>query len=145
MLKILINNEEVVCDKQLEIKEEMLSTSSCILNNCYPKSWENTKDYTNQYYYPKDYSKCVIKDEVNVPAEEGEYATGTNLNINVDNTKEWEYQLQGDTQQEGTPTPSNPPRAETMKPYSHPKAATTEPVTAMESASPIYGVEQKML
>ena len=63
MLKILINNEEVVCDKQLEIKEEMLSTSSCILNNCYPKSWENTKDYTRQYYYPKDYSKCVIYDE----------------------------------------------------------------------------------
>ena len=60
MLKILINNEEVVCDKQLEIKEEMLSTSSCILNNCYPKSWENTKDYTSQYYYPKDYSKCLI-------------------------------------------------------------------------------------
>ena len=60
MLKILINNEEVVCDKQLEIKEEMLSTSSCILNNCYPKSWENTKDYTSQYYYPKDYSRCLI-------------------------------------------------------------------------------------
>jgi hypothetical protein len=60
MLKITINNEEVVCDKQLEIKEEMLSTSSCILNNCYPKSWENTKDYTSQYYYPKDYSKCLI-------------------------------------------------------------------------------------
>lgn len=63
MLKIYINGEEVVCDKQLEIKEEMLSTSSCILNNCYPKSWENTKDYTSQYYYPKDYSKCVIYDE----------------------------------------------------------------------------------
>ena len=63
MLKILINNEEVVCDKQLEIKEEMLSTSSCILNNCYPKSWENTKDYTSQYYYPKDYSKCLIYNE----------------------------------------------------------------------------------
>jgi hypothetical protein len=106
MLKILINNEEVVCDKQLEIKEEMLSTSSCILNNCYPKSWENTKDYTSHYYYPKDYSKCVIKDEVNVPAEEGEYATGTNLNINVDNTKEWNYQLQGDTQQNASILPS---------------------------------------
>lgn len=114
MLKILINNEEVVCDKQLEIKEEMLSTSSCILNNCYPKSWENTKDYTSQYYYPKDYSKCVIKDEIDIPAEEGEYATGTNLNINVDNTKEWSYQLQGDTQQEGTPTPSNPQDVEVV-------------------------------
>ena len=106
MLKITINNEEVVCDKQLEIKEEMLSTSSCILNNCYPKSWENTKDYTSQYYYPKDYSKCVIYDEVNVPAEEGEYATGTNLNINVNNTKEWSYQLEGDTQQNTSILPS---------------------------------------
>ena len=80
MLKILINNEEVVCDKQLEIKEEMLSTSSCILNNCYPKSWENIKDYTSQYYYPKDYSKCLIyKDVPILPKEytEVDYIEGT--------------------------------------------------------------------
>ena len=70
MLKIYINGEEVVCDKQLEIKEEMLSTSSCILNNCYPKSWENTKDYTSQYYYPKDYSKCLIYNDDNLNSEE---------------------------------------------------------------------------
>ena len=60
MIKILINNEEVVSNHNLEIKEEMLSTSSTILKNCYPKSWENDKDYVSRYYYPKDYSKCEI-------------------------------------------------------------------------------------
>lgn len=60
MLRILINNEEVVCDNVLEITEEMLTTSSTILNNCYPKSWEQDHDYTSRFYYPKDYSKCLI-------------------------------------------------------------------------------------
>ena len=60
MIKILIDNEEVVSDSNLQIKEEMLSTSSTILKNCYPKSWEDTKDYTNNFYFPKDYSKCKI-------------------------------------------------------------------------------------
>ena len=58
-MKIIINNEEVVCSNKITIKEEMLNTSSTILNNCYPLSWEDTKDYT-QYYYPEDYSKCLI-------------------------------------------------------------------------------------
>lgn len=61
-MKILINNEEVVCSNKITIKEEMLNTSSTILNNCYPLSWETTKNYT-QYYYPEDYSKCEIYDE----------------------------------------------------------------------------------
>jgi len=61
-MKILINNEEVVCSNKITIKEEMLNTSSTILNNCYPLSWEDTKDYT-QYYYPEDYSKCLIYDD----------------------------------------------------------------------------------
>lgn len=60
MIKILINDEEVVCDKNLVIKQEMLTTPSIILNNVYPKSWENTKDYTSKFYYPKDYSMCKI-------------------------------------------------------------------------------------
>jgi len=60
MLNIYINNEEVVCDNKFEITEEMLATSSTILNNCYPKSWENDKDYTSRFYYPQDYSKCKI-------------------------------------------------------------------------------------
>ena len=63
MIKVFINEEEVVSDKNLNIEEELLSTSSTILNNCYPKSWENDKDYTSKFYYPKDYSKCKILDD----------------------------------------------------------------------------------
>lgn len=61
MLKIMINNEEVVSSKDIKIKEEMLSTSSTILNNCYPKTWEVDKDYVSRFYYPEDYSKCTIE------------------------------------------------------------------------------------
>ena len=60
MIKILINEEEVVSNSTLTIEEEMLSTSSTILKNCYPKSWEDDKDYVSRYYFPKDYSKCEI-------------------------------------------------------------------------------------
>lgn len=64
-LKMLINEEEVVCNKNFTITEEMLATSSTILNNCYPKSWENDKNYVSRFYYPKDYSKCKIyKDDI---------------------------------------------------------------------------------
>ena len=59
-MKIYINNEEVVCSNILQITEEMLQTSSTILDNCYPKSWEENHDYTTQFYFPKDYSKCKI-------------------------------------------------------------------------------------
>ena len=62
MIKILINNEEVVCSNQISIQEQILSTSSTILKNCYPASWEETHDYTNNFYFPKDYSKCKILD-----------------------------------------------------------------------------------
>ena len=62
MIKILINEEEVVSNSNLKITEEMLSTSSTILKNCYPKSWESDKDYVSRYYFPKDYSKCEIYD-----------------------------------------------------------------------------------
>ena len=69
MIKILINDEEVVSNSNLQIKEEMLSTSSTILNNCYPKSWEENHNYVNNYYFPKDYSKCKI---YNVDGEDEE-------------------------------------------------------------------------
>lgn len=59
-MKIYINNEEVLCSNVLEITEEMLQTSSTILDNCYPKSWEANHDYTSQFYFPPDYSKCKI-------------------------------------------------------------------------------------
>jgi hypothetical protein len=60
MIKVYIENEEVVCDKSFTINEEFLSTSSVILNNVYPKSWETTHNYVNNFYLPKDYSKCEI-------------------------------------------------------------------------------------
>lgn len=85
MIKILIDNEEVVSDSTLQIKEEMLSTSSTILKNCYPKAWEDTKDYNSNYYFPKDYSKCKIIEE-----------------------EEIDFEILGETTQDGTPSPSNP-------------------------------------
>ena len=45
MIKMYIDNEEVVSSKEFTISEEMLSTSSTILNNCYPASWEIDRDY----------------------------------------------------------------------------------------------------
>ena len=60
MIKMIIGGEEVVSNKEFTINEEMLSASSTILNNCYPKSWEDNKDYTSNFYYPKDYSRFVL-------------------------------------------------------------------------------------
>lgn len=60
MIKMIIGGEEVVSNKEFTINEEMLSASSTILNNCYPKSWEDNKDYTSNFYYPKDYSKFLL-------------------------------------------------------------------------------------
>lgn len=70
MIKMTIAGEEVVSDKEFTIKEEMLSTSSTILNNCYPKTWEATKDYVSNFYYPKDYSKCLIYKDVPILPKE---------------------------------------------------------------------------
>lgn len=64
-MKILINNEEVLSDKNFTISQEMLNTPSTILNNVYPKSWETDKDYVSRFYYPNDYSKCLIYDDDN--------------------------------------------------------------------------------
>lgn len=64
MIKVLINEEEVICNKDFTIKEEMLNTPSVILNNVYPKTWETAKDYTTNFYHPQDYSKCKIIDIV---------------------------------------------------------------------------------
>ena len=109
MIKVYINNEEVLCDKNIVIKKEMLNTSSTILNNVYPKSWETTHDYTTNYYYPLDYSNCKITDIREIPAEEGQTIEGTNFNINVDLSKEYSFDdFKGNTTQEGTPTPTNP-------------------------------------
>ena len=63
MIKVYINSEEVVCDKSFKIKEELLSTSSTILNNVMPKNWDINKTYQTLFYLPEDYSKCEIYDD----------------------------------------------------------------------------------
>ena len=62
-MKILINEEEVICSNNFTINMEMLNTPSVILNNVYPKSWEIDKDYVSRFYHPKDYSQCCIYDD----------------------------------------------------------------------------------
>lgn len=57
MIQMFIGDEEVVCSNKFTITEEILSTSSTILNNCYPKSWEQDHNYVGRFYYPEDFSK----------------------------------------------------------------------------------------
>ena len=107
-MKITIDNEEVLCDKNFTIEEEMLNTSSVILNNVYPATWEQDKDYVSRFYYPKDYSKCKIFNEIVHPTTR-EDVEGTNFSINVDTSKQYQVQtLKGQTSQTGTPTPTSP-------------------------------------
>lgn len=62
-MQIFINDEEVLCSSSMTIQKQLSNTSSVILNNVYPKSWEDDKDYVSRFYMPKDYSKCKIIDE----------------------------------------------------------------------------------
>ena len=62
-IHMYINNEEVVCDKKIDIVKQLNNTNTVILNNCYPLSWEQDKDYVSRFYMPKDYSFFkLIKD-----------------------------------------------------------------------------------
>lgn len=73
-IHMYIAGEEVVCSNQLSIVEELTNTNTIVLNNCYPLSWEQTKDYT-QFYTPKDYSlfKLVYDySDYNLATENGE-------------------------------------------------------------------------
>lgn len=81
MIKVYINNEEVVCDKSFTIKEELLSTSSIILNNVMPKSWYENNTYTGMFYLPEDYSKCEIYDDTTLLFEGVVRNTG-NISLN---------------------------------------------------------------
>ena len=64
-MTITIDGTEVVCSNDFTINKDILNTPSVILNNVYPKSWENDKDYTTRFYHPDDYSQCLIKDDNN--------------------------------------------------------------------------------
>lgn len=73
-IHMYIAGEEVVCSNQLSIVEELTNTNTIVLNNCYPLSWEQTKDYT-QFYTPKDYSLFrLVYDysDYNLATENGE-------------------------------------------------------------------------
>lgn len=108
MFKITIDNEEVLCDKNFTIQEEMLNTSSVILNNVFPKTWELDKDYVSRFYYPKDYSKCKIFNETIYPTEPGTTQVGTNLTTSdVDLTKMNTIALEGQSYQTTTQTGKN--------------------------------------
>ena len=111
MLKMIIDNEEVLSDNDISIKEEILSPSSTILNNVYPKSWELDKDYTSRFYYPKDYSKLNIQNFNIEPEEAGKtiQINGSATLTDVDTSKESRVlRILGQTSQNGTPTPSSP-------------------------------------
>lgn len=66
MVQVFIGDTEVVSNKTFTIKEEMLATSSVILNNCFPKAWELDHDYTSRFFMPKDYSNCTITRDGNL-------------------------------------------------------------------------------
>lgn len=73
-IRMFIAGEEVVCSNQLTIVEELTNTNTLVLNNCYPLSWEQTKDYT-QFYTPKDYSLFKLAynySDYNLATENGE-------------------------------------------------------------------------
>ena len=115
MLKMFIDNEEVVSNKEFTITEEMLATSSTILNNCYPKTWEDTKNYVNNFYFPKDYSKCKIESGDflygNMPIAELNIS-GNNLNFITNITDRFnQFQIDGKSTQETNglmPSPDYP-------------------------------------
>ena len=102
MLKMYIDNEEVVSKNDFTIKEEMLSASSTILNNTYPKSWEQDKDYISRFYYPKDYSKLILNKDTYYPHIDGETIEGSSFQITADTTLEDDYYFKGNTYQEQT-------------------------------------------
>lgn len=77
-MQIYIDNEEVICSQKMTIKEQLKNTNSVILNNIYPKSWEQDKDYVSRFYMPKDYSHCKIIDE-NIDTTT-EYDLSNNIN-----------------------------------------------------------------
>ena len=81
-MKMYIDGTEVLCDKNITITEEILSTSSIILNNVFPKEWDTNKDYVNNFYFPKDYSKFTMYDEDNNLIFCGVVKNTGNINLN---------------------------------------------------------------
>lgn len=64
-MKIYIDGVEVLCDSDITIEQEFKNTSSVILNNVYPKSWEVDHDYVSNFYFPPSYAICTIYNDNN--------------------------------------------------------------------------------
>lgn len=107
-MKVKIGNTEVLCSNNFTINQEMLNTPSVILNNVYPASWEDDKDYTSRFYHPDDYSKCKIYNEI--PAEPGVEVTNNPITANVDTSKLYDLKILGNAVQDSTPSPDTPVR-----------------------------------
>ena len=60
MFQIFIDEEEVVCESDFQIKEEFMNLSSVELYKVFPKSWKGTNKLLTDYYYPQDYTRCKI-------------------------------------------------------------------------------------
>ena len=112
MVKVYINEEEVIANQNFTIQKHMLNTPSVVLNNVCPKSWCENKDYTTNFYHPQDYSKCKIQDETYYPDLPGTTVSSTNASLTItdaDTTKLCELtNIEGNTTQSGTPTPTTP-------------------------------------
>lgn len=80
-MKIVISDKEVICSQDINIEKKILSPSSVILNNCYPKEWENDKDYVSRFYFPKDFSRCYIEDDDNSILFDGVIKNSGNISI----------------------------------------------------------------
>lgn len=65
-IHMYINRQEVVCNKEIAVVENLLNCNSTELYNCYPLSWEQDKDYVSKFYFPKDYSKFEMTINGNV-------------------------------------------------------------------------------
>ena len=82
-MKIYIDNEEVLCNSRLTIKKSLANTGSVILNNVYPKEWEQDKDYVSKFYMPKDHSPVkIINENVEDSNTSVRYQTFTGVGIN---------------------------------------------------------------
>ena len=81
-MKMYINGIEVLCDKDITITEQILSTSSVILNNVFPASWDNDKDYVSRFYFPEDYGKFTMFDENDNLIFAGVVKNTGNINLN---------------------------------------------------------------
>lgn len=81
-MKMYINGIEVLCDKDITITEQILSTSSVILNNVFPASWDEDKDYVSNFYFPNDYGRFTMYDEDNNLIFAGVVKNTGNISLN---------------------------------------------------------------